>query len=483
VERPVYSYKLSIIHFWALVFLYIWAGPHHLLYTALPDWLQVLGMSFSLMLIAPSWGGMINGLLTMRGAWDRVRTDPVLKFFVVAITFYGMATFEGPLLSIRAVNALSHYTDWTIGHVHSGALGWNGFIAFGILYWLVPRLWGRPMAYPGLVNLHFWLGTVGIVIYVVAMWAAGITQGLMWRAFDDQGYLVYGNFTETVVRLIPMYWVRVLGGAMYLTGMILLVVNVWVTVRAGEPLPDTEASAPSLKGQAAPRAANIQRWLEARPLQFAFWAFVAVAIGGLVEIVPLIASSSQVPVIASVKPYTPLELEGRDIYVREGCYTCHSQMIRPFRAETERYGEYSKAGESIYDHPFQFGSRRIGPDLQRIGGKYPDIWHYRHMEDPRSTSPGSIMPTFGWLLTNKLDTQDTQGKLRAMRTLGVPYSQQEIAGAPVALKEQAAKIALSLAAGGVQGAEDKEVVALIAYLQRLGTDIKAKPLAQAEVKP
>jgi cytochrome c oxidase cbb3-type subunit I/II len=483
VERPVYSYKLSIIHFWALVFLYIWAGPHHLLYTALPDWLQILGMTFSLMLIAPSWGGMINGLLTMRGAWDRVRTDPVLKFFVVAITFYGMATFEGPLLSIRAVNALSHYTDWTIGHVHAGALGWNGFIAFAIVYWLVPRLWGRPMAYPGLVNLHFWLGTIGIVIYVIAMWAAGITQGLMWRAFDDQGYLVYGNFTETVVRLIPMYWVRVLGGAMYLTGMILLVVNVWVTARAGAPLPDTEASAPSLKGQAAPAAANIQRWLEARPLQFAFWAFVAVAIGGLVEIVPLIASSSQIPVIASVKPYTPLELEGRDIYIREGCYTCHSQMIRPFRAETERYGEYSKAGEFVYDHPFQFGSRRIGPDLQRVGGKYPDIWHYRHMEDPRSTSPGSIMPGFAWLLANRLDTRDTPAKLRAMRTLGVPYTQQDIAGAPGGLKEQAAKIAKSLADGGVQGAEDKEIVALIAYLQRLGTDIKAKPIAHTEAKP
>jgi cytochrome c oxidase cbb3-type subunit I/II len=479
-ERPVYSYRLSIVHFWALVFIYIWAGPHHLLYTALPDWLQILGMTFSLMLIAPSWGGMINGLLTLRGVWDRVRTDPVLKFFVVAITFYGMATFEGPMLSIRAVNALSHYTDWTIGHVHSGALGWNGFMAFGIIYWLVPRLWGRPMAYPRLVNTHFWLGTIGIVVYIVAMWAAGITQGLMWRAFDDQGFLAYGNFTETVVRLIPMYYVRALGGLMYLTGAVMMAVNVWVTVRAGAPLPDTEASAPSLKGQPAPAASNIQRWLEARPLHFAFWTIVAVAIGGLVELVPLLSASSQVPPIASVKPYTALELEGRDLYIREGCYTCHSQMIRPFRAETERYGEYSKAGEFVYDHPFQFGSRRIGPDLHRVGGKYPDIWHYRHFEDPRSTSPGSIMPSFGWLLTSKLDTGDTQAKLRAMKTLGVPYSQQELDGAPAALKAQALAVAGQLQAAGISGTEDKEVVAMIAYLQRLGTDIKNKPVAAAE---
>jgi cytochrome c oxidase cbb3-type subunit I/II len=491
-ERPVYSYRLSIVHFWSLVFLYIWAGPHHLHYTALPDWLQVLGMAFSLMLIAPSWGGMINGLLTLRGAWDRVRTDPILKFFVVAVTFYGMATFEGPMLSIRSVNALSHYTDWTIGHVHSGALGWNGFLAFGIIYWLVPRLWGRPMMYPRLVNLHFWMGTIGIVIYVVAMWVAGITQGLMWRAFDQDGYLVYGNFMETVLRLIPMYYLRALGGAVYLAGVLLMVFNVWVTVRSGQAQPDPEASAPSLKGAAAPAPASWQRWLEARPMHFAFWVLVAVAVGGLVQIVPMLIAKSNVPVIASVRPYTALELEGRDLYISEGCYTCHSQMVRPFRAETERYGEYSKAGEFVYDHPFQFGSRRIGPDLHRVGRKYPHIWHYRHMEDPRATSPGSIMPAYGWLLRDDLDTSSTQAKLKAMRTLGVPYSQEEIDNAVPALKEQAATIAADLAQAGVQGAEDKKIVALIAYLQRLGTDIKqaqagqgpsGSPVAQAAAGP
>ncbi|HEX7927148.1 MAG TPA: cytochrome-c oxidase, cbb3-type subunit I [bacterium] len=482
IDKPVYSYRLSIIHFWALVFLYIWAGPHHLLYTALPDWLQVLGMTFSVMLLAPSWGGMINGLLTMRGAWDKVRTDPILKFFVVAITFYGMATFEGPMLSIRSVNALSHYTDWTIGHVHSGALGWNGFMAFAIIYWLIPKLWGRPMAYPQLVNTHFWLGTIGIVVYVVAMWVAGITQGLMLRAFDDQGYLVYGNFLETVLRLVPMYYVRALGGLLYLIGMVLLVVNACATIRQGAPLQDQQASAPSLKGTPAPTGHGVQRWLEARPMHFAMWTLVAVAIGGLVQLVPLIFVRSNVPVIASVKPYTPLELEGRDLYIREGCYTCHSQMIRPFRAETERYGEYSKAGEFVYDHPFQFGSRRIGPDLHRVGGKYPDIWHYRHLEDPRSTSPGSIMPDYAWMVSNKLDTSSIQAKMRAMRTLGVPYSQEQIDGAKQALDAQAAKIAQSLSEGGAKGAQDREVVAMIAYLQRLGTDIKTKTLAEQEAK-
>jgi cytochrome c oxidase cbb3-type subunit I/II len=224
-ERPVYSYRLSIVHFWALVFLYIWAGPHHLLYSALPEWAQTLGMVFSIMLIAPSWGGMLNGLLTLRGAWDKVRTDPLLKMFAVGITFYGMSTFEGPMMSIRAVNALSHFTNWTIGHVHSGALGWVGMISFGILYWLFPKIWKRPLAYPSWATTHFWLATIGIVLYTVSMWAAGLTEGLEWRALDTAGQLKYPNFVDIVHQLNPFYWLRVVGGAMYLIGVVMMAWN------------------------------------------------------------------------------------------------------------------------------------------------------------------------------------------------------------------------------------------------------------------
>jgi cytochrome c oxidase cbb3-type subunit I/II len=484
IGRPVYSYRLSIIHFWSLVFLYIWAGPHHLLNTSLPEWAQTMGMVFSVMLIAPSWGGMINGLLTMRGAWDRVRTDAVLKFFVIGITFYGMSTFEGPMLSIRAVNALSHYTDWTIGHVHSGALGWNGFISFAMIYYLVPRLWKTEIYSQKLMNWHFWLGTIGIVIYMTSMWTAGITQGLMWRQFKADGTLAYPNFLETVVNLIPFYWIRALGGAMYLAGVILSVVNVFATISLAKKnkadLSDPEYQAYPLAADhsgALPEGRSWHYALEGKPLLFSLLVLVAVIIGGAVEIIPMIAVASNVPTITSVKPYSPLELEGRDLYIREGCYTCHSQMVRPFREEVVRYGEYSKSGEFVYDHPFQFGSKRTGPDLHRIGGKYPNAWHLRHMQDPRSTSPGSIMPAYSWMLTDDLNTSLTENKLKVMRTLGVPYTEADIATVTQQLDEQSKKIADDLRASGAStdaSLEKKEIVAMIAYLQRLGTDIKVK---------
>jgi cytochrome c oxidase cbb3-type subunit 1 len=229
-DRPIYSYKLSIIHFWALIFLYIWAGPHHLHYTALPDWAQTLGMVFSVVLWMPSWGGMINGLMTLQGAWDKLRTDPILRMLVISVGFYGMSTFEGPMMSIRAVNSLSHYTDWTIGHVHSGALGWNGMITFGALYYLVPRLWKREGLYSlSLVSWHFWLATIGIVLYASSMWVAGIMQGLMWREVDAQGFLV-NSFVDTVAAMHPMYVIRALGGVLYLAGGIIMAWNLWKTV-------------------------------------------------------------------------------------------------------------------------------------------------------------------------------------------------------------------------------------------------------------
>jgi len=480
-DRPVFSYRLSIIHFWALIFIYIWAGPHHLLYTALPDWAQSLGMVFSLMLIAPSWGGMLNGLLTLRGAWDKVREQPMLKFMVVAVTAYGMATLEGPMLAIKSVNSLSHYTDWTIAHVHTGALGWNGFIAFSMLYWLFPRMWNTKLYSIKLANWHFWIALLGMMFYVVPMYASGITQGLMWKQFTGEGFLQYANFLETVLQIVPMYRLRAIGGTLYIIGAVLMAYNLWRTAKAGKFEPDTEAQAASLKSQpvhAEEAHPYKHRWLEAKPITLTVLALVAVAIGGLVEIVPMFLIKNNVPTITSVTPYTPLEMLGRDIYIREGCVGCHSQMVRPFRSETERYGEYSKSGEFVNDHPFLWGSKRTGPDLHRVGGKYPDAWHYNHMDDPASTSPGSIMPRYSWLLTQKLDTNSVAPRIAALRKVGVPYPiGYENGDAQKDLAKQADAIVLGLKVGSVENATaDKEIIALIAYLQRLGKDIKAAPV-------
>jgi cytochrome c oxidase cbb3-type subunit I/II len=506
-NRPIFSYKLSILHFWSLVFIYIWAGPHHLHYTSLPEWASTLGMVLSLMLWMPSWGGMINGLFTLRGAWNKVAEDPVLKFFVVGITFYGMATFEGPLLSIKSVNALSHYTDWTIAHVHSGTLGWNGFMTFGMLYFLAPRLFQTELWSKKLAETHFWIGTLGILFYIVPLYSAGVTQGLMWRAFDETGRLSYPDFIETVVRILPMYWMRALGGLMYVAGLVLCLVNFFMTWRhrpatyeervqeapplakewvGDEPRVEVPAYPTMLRSgyhlQYFARVAWHRTW-ERKPLKLTLWVVVAVCTASLFEIIPTFLIRSNIPTIASVKPYSPLELAGRDIYVSEGCYNCHSQMVRPIRAETERYGEYSKPGEFVYDHPFQWGSRRIGPDLHRIGGKYPDLWHVRHMQDPRSTTPGSIMPNYPWLLVDTLDFPGIQKKVDAMAMLGVPYG-DAVNHAEALARAQAMHVASSIGEqGGPKDLGDKKLIALIAYLQRLGTDIRPPPGEAAKDTP
>lgn len=486
-NRPVYSYRLSIVHFWSLIFIYIWAGPHHLLYTALPGWAQNLGTVFSVMLIFPSWGGMINGLLTLRGAWDKVRESPVLKFFVVAITGYGMATFEGPMLSFKNLNAIGHYTDWIVAHVHIGALAWNGFMAAGIVYWLAERLWKTELYSKKLANVHFWIGTLGILFYAIPLYVAGFTQASMWKQFNPDGTLVYGNFLETVTQILPMYAMRAFGGTLYLTGFILLAYNVIKTAKAGSVVEDELAEAAPLKKITGRRMAGekLHSWLERKTVLFTVLTTIAIVIGGAVEIVPLLTVDSNIPKITSVKPYTPLELEGRDIYIREGCNNCHSQMIRPFRSEVERYGEYSKAGEFVYDFPFLWGSRRTGPDVHRIGGKYNDNWHFNHMLDPSSTSPGSIMPKYPWLFTSDLNTSNTQGKMEAMVKLGVPYTQSEVDKGLFLLRNQAEQVEKNLRQDpeyvknyGNSNMQDKEIVALIAYLQRLGTDIKKGETAQ-----
>jgi len=495
-KRPIYSYRLSIIHFWSLIFIYIWAGPHHLLYSAVPEWAQVLGTIFSLMLIFPSWGGMINGLLTLRGAWDRVREDPILKMYVVAITSYGMSTFEGPMLSFKSLNAIAHFTDWIVAHVHVGTLGWNGFIIMGMLYWMVPRLYKTKLYSVKLANQHFWIGTIGILLYVVPMYIAGWTQALMWKQFNPDGTLKYGEFMDTVTEILPMHYMRAIGGTLYLTGALMLVYNLVKTVK-GHTVEDTAVEAAPLAPIPAARqkGEDFHNWLERRGVLFTILALIATAIGGAVEIIPTIFIDSNIPKLEAVKPYTPLEVEGRDIYVREGCYNCHSQMIRPFRSEVERYGPYSKAGEYVYDHPFQWGSKRTGPDLLREGGKRPNLWHFNHIYEPESMMYGSIMPNYQWIVTSDLETSDIKDKLKSLRALGTKlkdgteyYTDEYIEKAPELLAKQAKAIAADLEANNVTSTEayakafgnekvdlsKKEIVALIAYLQRLGTDTTKK---------
>ncbi len=532
--RPVYSYRLSVVHFWSLVFIYIWAGPHHLLYTALPDWLQSLGMLFSVMLWAPSWGGMLNGLLTLRGAWDKVRQDPVLKFFAAGVTFYGMSTFEGPLLAIKSVNALSHYTDWTIGHVHSGTLGWNGFMAAGMFYWLAPRLWNTKLHSVPMANFHFWIGLVGILLYIASMWISGISHGLMLGATVEGGsVLKYPNFLDAVAANRAMMHTRMLGGMLYLAGWVLLVYNIWRTAASGKPVNGTAevfvAEKPARRltlieaftstpvmftavvlacvflwaigwdfvkmlallamiiavvvavDRVEQRLKSWGEWYDrllANSLPFTVLTIFAVLIGGLVEIIPTIVMhrASNVEGVRQI-PYSPLQLVGRDIYIREGCYNCHSQMIRPFVGEVLRYGDFSKLGESIYDYPFQWGSKRTGPDIHRVGGKYPHIWHLRHMENPRSVSIGSHMPNYPWLLKDKADLDSLKPKFDVLRILGVPYperSQDQLRAEALA---EAKAIADDLAKSGAPVEPDSEIVALIAYLQHLG---KSEPVPKAD---
>jgi len=544
-ERPVYSYRLSVVHFWALIFIYIWAGPHHLLYTSLPDWAQSLGMLFSVMLWAPSWGGMLNGLLTLRGAWHKLRTDPVLKFLVAGVTFYGMSTFEGPLLSIKTVNGLAHYTDWIIGHVHSGALGWNGLMAAGMFYWLVPRLYGTKLHSVKGADLHFWLATIGIVLYMVSMWISGVTQGLMLRALNPDGSLLHPDFLQTLAAIQIPYLVRALGGAMYLVGFVLMCWNLvktatagkavtttvevvvapkeatpagegWVGIVLGRPLifsvvifvfvlafglvTGSAMAAIALAGavlllsvfawvvNTRDKKAGRKSWfslIEGNALAFTAVTLVAILVGGMVEILPVLRAHHQLPEGAKRQtPYTALELQGRDLYVREGCYLCHSQQIRPFLAETLRYGDRSELGEFMYDHPFQWGSKRTGPDLHREGGKQPSSWHYRHMLEPESTSPGSNMPPYPWLAKNKIDVKVGQKKLRTMQKLGVPYTNAQIDFAKEDQQMQAEAVLKEMEADDISW--DSELVALIAYLQKLGRSGGVKfdaPSARAAAMP
>lgn len=477
VQRPVYSYRLSVIHFWTLVFIYIWAGPHHLLSSAVPDWAQTVGVAFSVMLWIPSWGGMINGLLTIRGAWDKLTTEPVVKFLALAITFYGMATFEGPLLSIKSVNELAHYTDWIVAHVHAGALGWNGLLTFGMIYYLVPKLWGRELYSKSLANIHFWTATLGILLYVISMYVAGLTQGLMWKEVGESGKLTYPDFVQTVIRIVPLYWARAFGGVIYLVGFLIMLYNIFKTISyADAKQPDTQDEYVPYQKVLVKEVLLGESWthrlLEKMPMILTVLVVVAISVGSILSLAPMFFSVSlreSTEYMTKNRPYTGLELAGRDIYVREGCYTCHSQMIRKTVGDVLRFGEHSKIADSIYDRPFQWGSKRIGPDLARVGKKYPDLWHFRHMRNPSEVVQGSIMPTYSWMFRNKIHYDVLPKKLRVMQSLGVPYEKVEITYAIEDAKNDAAKIAQGLASDGAEVKADTEILALIAYLQKLGT--------------
>ena len=472
-QKPIYSYRLSIIHFWSLIFIYIWAGPHHLLYTSIPEWLQSLGMVFSVMLLAPSWGGGLNFILTLRMAWDKVKSDPILKFLGTGVTFYMMSTFEGPLLSIKSVNMLSHYTDWTIAHVHSGTLGWNGMTIFGVLYWLLPRMYQTKIYNQKWVSVHFWTATLGILLYIIPMWISGITAGIMTSKLDASGALLYPNFTEIVTTLLPLHHLRALGGILYLSGIVLMFVNMFLTVRHA-PAPQKQlVRAPAL-APVTHAVVGIQQKSEHWASIMTVLATIAVATGGLFQLVPLLSFDTKSIALDSVKPYSPLELLGRDIYIREGCNNCHSQQVRPLIHEFRRYGEASHAGEFVYDHPHLWGSKRTGPDLHRVGKKYGDVWHWKHMVDPRVMSPGSVMPNYPWLATAPLDYDSLWGKITTMRLLGVPYTAEDANEAAQKAQAQAQTIASGLTGQGIQmgGPVQPELIGLIAYLQRLGTDFK-----------
>lgn len=484
-NRPIYSYKLSILHFWSLIFIYIWAGPHHLLYSSLPDWAQTLGVVFSVMLIAPSWGGMLNGLLTLRGCWDRVRDDVLLKFMVVGLTSYGMATFEGPMLSLKTFNAITHFTDWIVAHVHVGALGWNGCLTFAILYFIVPKIFKTQLYSQKLANTHFWLATLGIIFYAVPMYFAGFTQGEMWKQFNADGGLT-NTFLQSTERILFLHGIRGFGGLLYFSGVVIMVVNLVKTIARGSFEADEKAEAVSYKLLPDDGHKHWHKWIEKRPIGMLVFSLIAVSIGGLVQIIPTSVVKSNIPTISSVKPYTPLELVGRDIYIREGCNACHSQLVRPFPSETKRYGEYSKAGEFVYDHPFLWGSKRTGPDLSRGGyitnkaNTYKDpVWHWRHMNNPRDVNKASIMPAYEWLCKkdNSMDLSLLKQKIKAMRKLGVPYEKGYEEIALEDLDKQAEGIVLKLKTEGIAANNRSEIVALIAYLHKLGSYLETEKLA------
>ena len=510
--RRVYSYKLAIIHFWSLALLYVWMGPHHLNYSAAPGWVTTTAMIAGLLLWAPSWLGFINGWKTLTGpATSESTPDPVAKkFMLVALLCYGWIVLESTALSLKGIDAFAQYTDWDIATIHVAGLGWCGMLAFAGIYWMIPRLYQTQWASQSAVTLHYWLSLSGLLLFVIPLYYAGVTESRMWNGLDSVGNLEHLDFIDSVAAAKSMWHTRMLGGLLYTLGLVVAGINLSLTwlkrpksvhqrvhmapkYEVDGPTPDTEsplAHAPMLEAakklDVLSRLNWHRRW-ESITGRFAGAGLLALGAAAIFQLLPVVLVRGSVPSISTVKPYTPLELLGRDIYVAEGCFNCHSQTVRPLVAETQRYGDFSLEDEFFYDRPFQWGSRRIGPDLAREGGKLTSSWHWYHLDNPRDKDrgePESVMPSFTHLLDEPIDFESIPPRVELAHRMGAPY-EIELTESIAMAKRQAEEVAADIVGGGgpVRRGKlmvfDSQAVALIAYLQRLGTDRFATPDAPA----
>lgn len=513
--RPIHNHRLAILHFWALVTLMVWAGPHRLHYTPMPEWISSLGMLVGMILWMPMWGGLINGWKTLRGGKASFSTSVVYRFLLISLLFYGLSTIESFLLSIKSVSSLTQYSDWTIAHIHSGVMGWNGMLAIAIIYWLLPKLYRTQLWSNRLAITHFWIALLGTLLTVIPLYIAGVTQSWMWGSMDELGNLNYPDFMDSIIASKGMWWMRILGGLVYIFGFALLGFNIVMTClgRLGKtvssgaddsnlhdlvfhtvpedsnPVNDSLEHAPVLDAARSLNRLSGLSWhscWEGSARRFATMAVIALLIATIIQVLPVFLIRGNVPVIASVKPYTALELAGREIYLTEGCFNCHSQNVRPLVAEAKRYGDYSRAGEFIFDFPPQWGSRRIGPDLAREGGKQTSLWHWQHLDNPTSLVSGSVMPSYAYLLDRAIDFEKIHHQVETARKLGVPYD-LDLETYTQNARDQAERVAAEIVSSGgtIRRGKvmtlDSQAVALIAYLQRLGTDLTA-PVTQPEEK-
>ena len=491
-SRGIYSYKLCIVHFWAMVILGAWVAPRLLHYTAMPEWISTLGMLFSLMLLAPSWAGVVNGWKTLGGRPAR-DADPSLKFFWVAMIFLAITTIEGAVLSIKSTSAMVQYTDWTLGHLHLTLMGWNGFMVFGMVYWLMPRLFQTQLKSDKLANAHFWLAAVGMGLFLVPTYCAGWIQMSGWHSLDSTGNLANPEFVEVLKQVQPFWWLRLIGGVFYLLGLLALGMNAWLTWQSkpvkyekleasvvpvqrderDQPEPESDygldvpISAAARKMNVAGKLVWHERW-ERSPSKFVYGVLMAMLVALVLQAGPLFLFASNIPKAPGTQPYSPLELAGREIYVTEGCVQCHSQTVRPLVPETKRYGDYSLPGEFAYDRPVQWGSRRNGPDLARQGGQRDSNWLLQHLDHPEKTTEGTMMPAYPHLIQDNLDFGAIPELVKSSASLS-GYTEQQIEDCEALARRQGEELAAEIVAqGGPAAMHERQAIALIAYLQKLG---------------